>query len=74
MMNKLIAWLSDIALSAIVAIMITAILNTLVGILLENDVFGNNTPIISELWPEIMVPAGILLGIYFLVQHAPNRY
>lgn len=71
-MNKVVAWIADIAVSAGVAFLVTVIVNTLIGFGIENATFGNATQFVSEAWPELMMPAAVLLAIIIAVDHRPE--
>lgn len=76
MFSSLLAWVSDIVIWGLVAIVTMMLLNAIVGMGISYYWFGTWTDGISQLWPEIMYPAGILLGLLLIADHRPdsNQY
>lgn len=72
-MTKILAWITDIAVSAVVAFVIIFIANAIINLGIEMSWFGSWSAGVSMLWPEIMMPATILLAIFFAINHAPQR-
>lgn len=72
-MTKILAWITDIAVSAVVAFVIVSIVNAIINLGIEMSWFGSWSDGISMLWSEIIIPATILLAIFFAVNHAPQR-
>lgn len=71
--SAFLAWLSVIVIWGLVAIVTMMLLNAVVGIGINYAWFGTWTAGISQLWPEIMYPAGILLGLLLIADHRPDR-
>lgn len=72
-MTKILAWITDIAVSAVVAFVIVSIANAIINLGLEMSWFGSWSAGISMLWSEIIIPTTILLAIFFAINHAPQR-
>lgn len=72
-MTKIFAWIIDIAVSAVVAFVLVFIANAIINLGIEMSWFGGWSDGISMLWPEIMLPAAILLAIFFAINHAPQH-
>lgn len=72
-MTKILAWITDIAVSAVVAFVIVSIANAIINLGLEMSWFGSWSSGISMLWSEIIIPTTILLAIFFAINHAPQR-
>lgn len=73
MFSSLLAWVSDIVIWGLVAIVSMMLINAIVGMGINYYWFGTWTNGISQLWPEIMYPAGILLGLLLIADHRPDR-
>lgn len=73
MFSSLLAWVSDIVIWGLVAIVSMMLINAIVGMGINYYWFGTWTDGISQLWPEIMYPAGILLGLLLIADHRPDR-
>ena len=76
MFSSLLAWVSDIVIWGLVAIVTMMLLNAIIRMGISYYWFGTWTDGISQLWPEIMYPAGILLGLLLIANHRPdsNQY
>lgn len=71
MMNKISAWLGDIIVYALVAFLIMVIINLVVVFSVQNDFFGTLSSTIDQLWSQLMLPIGLLLGITLIMKHRP---
>lgn len=73
MFSSLLAWVTDIVIWGLVAIVTIMLLNAIIGMGISYYWFGTWTDGISQLWPEIMYPAGILLGLLLIADHRPDH-
>lgn len=71
MMNKISAWLGDIIVYALVAFLIMVIINLVIVFSVQNDFFGTLSSTIDQLWSQLMLPIGLLLGITLIMKHRP---
>lgn len=71
---RMFAWIFDIVLAIVAAIAVILIINVVVGFCIQGDVFGTMTDSVSQAWPEMMFPLGVLLAIGFAFKHRPDRY
>lgn len=71
MMNKISAWLGDIIVYALVAFLIMVIINLVIVFSVQNNFFGTLSSTIDQLWAQLMLPIGLLLGIALIMKHRP---
>lgn len=71
--NSMLAWLFVIVVWGLVAVVTIVLLNAIIGIGISDYWFGTWTDGISQLWPQIMNPAGILLGLLLVTSHRPDH-
>lgn len=71
--NAFLTWLVDMMVWGLVAIVTMMLLNAVIEIGINYAWFGTWTAGISQLWPEIMYPVGILLGLLLIADHRPDR-
>lgn len=71
MMNKISAWLGDIIVYALVAFLIMVIINLVIVFSVQNNFFGTLSSTIDQLWAQLMLPIGLLLGITLIMKHRP---
>lgn len=71
MMSKISAWLGDIIVYALVAFLIMVIINLVIVFSVQNDFFGTLSSTIDQLWSQLMLPIGLLLGITLIMKHRP---
>ena len=69
MMNKISAWLGDIIVYALVAFLIMVIINLVIVFSVQNNFFGTLSSTIDQLWAQLMLPIGLLLGIALIMKH-----
>ena len=74
MIARMFAWIFDIVLAIVAAVAMILILNVVVGFCIQGDVFGTMTDSVSQAWPEMMFPLGVLLAISLAFKHRPDRY
>lgn len=71
MMNKISAWLGDIIVYALVAFLIMVIINLVIIFSVQNNFFGTLDSTIDQLWSQLMLPVGLLLGVTLIMKHRP---
>lgn len=71
MMSKISAWLGDIIVYALVAFLIMVIINLVIAFGVQNNFFGTLSSTIDQLWSQLMLPVGLLLGISLILKHRP---
>lgn len=73
-LSLLISWIFNIIVWGLIAVIIIFLANVIIGLGIDNYWFGSWTSGISQIWPEIMYPLGLLIGLLLIVDHRPNQY
>lgn len=68
----IMAYVMDFVISAVVTFLIIVIINIFIGAAINNGWFGEVIGSqISQLWPDLMVPGGVLIAILMMIHHRP---
>ena len=70
--SNMLAWVFDILVWGLVAVVTIMLANAVIDMGISYYWFGTWTDGISQLWPEIMYPAGILLALLLIAEHKPD--